>query len=952
MHSVQAKAGMVGALRPIERSASARLAPGRRATWAAVIALLLLGGWLRLHDLTGTPPGIDGDEMFYFLDASRVLSGDIRPFYPTNFGHEPVFVFAQAASVQLLGGHAFSLRYTAVVGGLLSLALAFGLARRLFNARVALLTLALYATLFWPVFMTRVGLRAFTFPLLAMFSAYTFWRALEAHSWRWSVTAGLAAGLTLYTYTSSRVWPGVVVLWLAALLSLDRQRLQGNWGRLSLILALAALTAAPLAAFAWRNPGVFSARLDTMGGPYFEVQRGEFSGLIKNSLRVAGMFTVRGSGEARYNAGARPVFDPVTGLFFYVGIVIALRRLRHAAHALLLVWLAAALLPTLLANDAPSFWRAGGALFPILALPGIGLDWLWQRLAQRRPKLASPPAWPGAVLATAVVLAGATSSVMFGPWRTSPEVMRTYESDLYLAARYLDENPPPAGTDVVVAAAYAADSAQVIFGLQSRSRPTIHWTTAFMWPAGGGEVWYLFSQESMPTAQTRAWLGAPPDYRATNSVGEAVLEVYRLAAPPGRPRFDRPLARFGERVELLGVMYPQALARGAVAEALLFWRVGPDLAVDPSNPPYFRVRLVDQDLVWAEAGGLLAYPRGSSTPGDVWVQPVAFDVPADMPPQELVPELVLFSGDDRWPAQIDLDADVRTQIPLPPIQIVGHPSHPPPPEAARRPGPGLALVEASVTPSSAPGELVYVKTTWQALAGMDEAYRLEWRLLNSAGQLVAAAAQPLGGSRYPTSEWQPGERVTFNDPVRAPVDAASGDYLLQLRVLGAAGNALGDGEWLPVGRVILAGRARVFDAPPVDAPLDAQFGDVARLIGYTLQREASPASDLLRVTLVWQALRTPDVSLKVFLHLYGAEDDFTVYGQHDSLPAYGAAPTTGWLLGEYIQDEHVLPLDPNWPPGDYRLAVGLYDEPTLQRLTVLAGGAVSDALIVTRLRLP
>jgi hypothetical protein len=37
---------------------------------------------------------------------------------------------------------------------------------------------------------------------------------------------------------------------------------------------------------------------------------------------------------------------------------------------------------------------------------------------------------------------------------------------------------------------------------------------------------------------------------------------------------------------------------------------------------------------------------------------------------------------------------------------------------------------------------------------------------------------------------------------------------------------------------------------------------------------------------------------------------------------------------EVVEDEHLLPLEANVPPGNYRLSIGLYELDTLSRLRV------------------
>ena len=63
-------------------------------------------------------------------------------------------------------------------------------------------------------------------------------------------------------------------------------------------------------------------------------------------------------------------------------------------------------------------------------------------------------------------------------------------------------------------------------------------------------------------------------------------------------------------------------------------------------------------------------------------------------------------------------------------------------------------------------------------------------------------------------------------------------------------------------------------------------------------------------------------------------------------------PTSSWMEGEVIADEHSLRLVPNLPPGSYRLEVGLYLWPTMERLPVLdgAGQVQGDKVVLGEVR--
>jgi hypothetical protein len=81
-----------------------------------------------------------------------------------------------------------------------------------------------------------------------------------------------------------------------------------------------------------------------------------------------------------------------------------------------------------------------------------------------------------------------------------------------------------------------------------------------------------------------------------------------------------------------------------------------------------------------------------------------------------------------------------------------------------------------------------------------------------------------------------------------------------------------------------------------------------------------------------------DRDYTLFLHLLDEEGQ--IWGQKDSQPLDGFYPTSFWDVGELVEDEHELMVDPNAPEGDYKLVAGLYYLPTGERLTLPDGDMV------------
>lgn len=107
-----------------------------------------------------------------------------------------------------------------------------------------------------------------------------------------------------------------------------------------------------------------------------------------------------------------------------------------------------------------------------------------------------------------------------------------------------------------------------------------------------------------------------------------------------------------------------------------------------------------------------------------------------------------------------------------------------------------------------------------------------------------------------------------------------------------------------------------------------------RLEGYMLTEETHPG-DILLLTLIWESLQPVDHDYQVFVHLLDPQGERIA--QRDGQPVQWTRPTSTWQQGEKIEDHYGLLLPPELPVGVYRVAVGLYDAASGQRLPISAG---------------
>lgn len=126
------------------------------------------------------------------------------------------------------------------------------------------------------------------------------------------------------------------------------------------------------------------------------------------------------------------------------------------------------------------------------------------------------------------------------------------------------------------------------------------------------------------------------------------------------------------------------------------------------------------------------------------------------------------------------------------------------------------------------------------------------------------------------------------------------------------------------------------------------FGDALYLRGWELDGATLRPGTKLTVTLAWEPTRELNDRYVVFIHLVSF--DGTLLAQHDAPPVGQAIPLSAWPPGTTFGYPVVVDIPADLPPGGYRLLVGVYLWPDLERLPVLADvpGAEENVVEIAR----
>ena len=450
---------------------------------------------------------------------------------------------------------------------------------------------------------------------------------------------------------------------------------------------------------------------------------------------------------------------------------------------------------------------------------------------------------------------------------------------------------------------------------------------------------------------TRDWQGRLPfalqaagNLEAEQAFPGVTVRTYVLERPVAEPPLSQVAADFGD-LQLTGAWIEEAAAAGGPLALALEWLPEPagslaqtHVALRLLGPEGWQLSAADA-LLLDEDGR----PSGQWAAGSMQNSPIVtyhlLDIPSGTPPlaydigvQLYEPDgesiRVLELRDEQGAPQgqeallrdvqtargplVDVNAAAAAELPVPllsePIAM----------------GDGLDLLGALVPGGEiAAGQTLAVELLWQGRGGLAD-LRPEVVLRQRGDVLDVDDAAPVDG-RYPTDLWQPGELVwerrvlTVPPGIEGPVD-------LRLRQ-GARDLLLGEAK--------IVAQERVLTVPQEMGRVDAPFGGAARLVGYA-RVPAVHTNQPLNLRLAWEALEdSGSGSYVVFTHLVAP--DGRIIAQHDGIPAQGARPTTGWVAGEYILDEHALAFRDLIYAGPAAIYVGLYDPQSGQRLLLPDG---------------
>lgn len=854
---------------------------------------------------------------------------------------------------------------------------------------------------YWHVDQSRLAFSAGLMLLGQDVTFFLLWRALVSGRRIWFVGFGLSLGSMMYHYLPGKVVPAVPLLFflLEGLITRHKALLIKYWRSLVIAGVIALVITPPLLFFVLFNYETVFARAMLPAGAVASLS--PLQAIITNLNRF-------GLGPTLWLSGQWNAFflGPFLTICFVGGIVTCLVQFKRPAYLFLLVWWGVMVMPGVLAAEGipPHARRAIGAATPTFALTAVGLAslviilfWLAQKAVNFRLNRAIPLVTTGLLGLILVTWTGVnTFQRYFWEWGTSEEAKLAFHVyDLELAEIMARESgaetvyllPLDSSAGIInpvldnITFVYKGQATYDFLPDDEQTLPVrlsqltankqivrlLHWKVSKHTGADPKDVINYYLEQQGQWVEKKS-------YRYFD------IETYQLAA--GLPLFapaelNSTTINFEEQLSLTGYSFgPEANLNGSLAPATSH-NASTMPAVPAGNRLWAELRwqkvglhqgAVDYQVsLWLEdeAGhivgradklllsniahlGTSQWSAGAEE-RDYYLLPVDPTVP----PGQYSLKAVLYeraTGRRLTPVLDNVGADLA--VPLGDVEVLP-PQTPVDPASIVVPqrldftlenGLHLVGIDPGLTGSTLrPGDQLTLRLWAYPTQPLPQNMAVVVGLSQANNSHFLNEPQLLGSKKYPTTKWQAGTPVqTFID-VRLPRDIKSETSTLGIRLLDMSHNqALAE---LPIKQVQIEARPHTFDRPSIPHPLEANFSNEIKLLGYNLDLSQVESGGVVRIKLYWQALAEMDVSYKVFIHFLNEADQIVT--QIDREPQAGESPTSSWIAGEIIIDALELPVNENLATVTH-LTVGLYNPADGKRLAVIEGdgGQVLDKLTI------
>src|SRR5258708_27164499 len=184
-----------------------------------LLILIVFAASIRIIGLDSFPPGVTGDEIQQGYTGYSILKtghdewGDFMPINPRGFGDykPPLYAYLTIPSIALFGLNKFAIRLPSAIAGVLTVLVAFFLAKQIWKKdSFGLMAALIFSLSIWHINSSRLAWEANIGALLMMSGLLFFLKSFQKGQYLF--WAALFFGLSLLSYHTFKVFTPLLIL--------------------------------------------------------------------------------------------------------------------------------------------------------------------------------------------------------------------------------------------------------------------------------------------------------------------------------------------------------------------------------------------------------------------------------------------------------------------------------------------------------------------------------------------------------------------------------------------------------------------------------------------------------------------------------------------------------------------------------------------------------------------
>lgn len=320
------------------------------------------------------PKNLAFDEVEFAKLALSLQNKPYAPYSPLATGHSTLYFYIILLSFKIFGISNIGLRLPAAFFGVGSCLLFYLILKKTgrFSDLLSLLGALILTTTHWFINFSKFSFEATFLLFLELFSIYFLIVFFKKKTNFFLILSAVFAGFAFNSYTSGRIF-----FLLPSLLLIKKPK------KLLLFCAIVLIIIAPLSLYLKDNKDIRVDQQLFLKNNQISIAK-KFQFLGENIAANLLMFNIKGDLNGKHNFPGKPALNPILGLFFISGLIIALINSKNFSNYMFISYFLMSLFPSILTypQENPHMLRTFTSIISAIYFIILSIDFIIKKRKQ------------------------------------------------------------------------------------------------------------------------------------------------------------------------------------------------------------------------------------------------------------------------------------------------------------------------------------------------------------------------------------------------------------------------------------------------------------------------------------------------------------------------------------------------------------------------------------------